>query len=228
MSDYAEIVVIVEGPTERTFIADMVVPYLADRNIFMTPIIVSKPGQKGGDVKFARVKNDINLHLKQRPDTYLTLFVDFYGIKKDWPGLEEAKRQTTPGNKARIINQATKQKVEELFEREGANWRFIPYISMHEFEALLFSEPEILSRSLHVSQEEIDEIITQCGEPENIDDSSTTAPSKRLEKLYERYKKTSTGIAIAKAIGLPTMREKCLLFNNWLTTVETLRGPNHA
>jgi hypothetical protein len=222
MSNYAEIVVLVEGTTEKTFIADMVVPYLADKSVFMTPIIVSKPGQKGGDVKFARVKNDIELHLKQRQDTYLTLFVDFYGIKKDWPGLQEAKHQTGPNNKANKINNATKEQVESLFGDHGANWRFIPYISMHEFEALLFSEPQILSELLHVPQAEVDEILSECGEPENIDDSSTTAPSKRLERLDDRFKKTSTGITIAKAIGLPKIRESCPLFDGWLTTVENL------
>jgi len=81
MNDYAEIVALVEGATEKIFITDILVPFLALQHIFMTPIILSKPGQKGGDVRFARVKNDIELHLKQRHATYLTLFVDFYGIK---------------------------------------------------------------------------------------------------------------------------------------------------
>jgi hypothetical protein len=49
-------------------------PYLAEKRIYITPIIISKPGQKGGDVRFARVRNDIGLHLKQRHDSYLTLF----------------------------------------------------------------------------------------------------------------------------------------------------------
>ena len=39
-----------------------------------------------------------------------------------------------------------------------------------------------------------------------INDNSTTAPSKRLEGLSDRFKKTSTGIAIAKGIGIPKMR----------------------
>jgi hypothetical protein len=48
---------------------------------------ITKPGQKGGDVRFERVKKDLGMHLKQRPDTYVTLFVDYYGIKSDWPSL---------------------------------------------------------------------------------------------------------------------------------------------
>ena len=76
MSNIIEIVAIVEGPTEQVFIRDILAPYLWSGGIFISPIIVTKPGQKGGDVKFSRVKNDIEKHLKQRQDTYLTLFID--------------------------------------------------------------------------------------------------------------------------------------------------------
>lgn len=224
MSDCVEIVTLVEGPTEKIFISDILVPHLAQRGVFMKPIIISKPGQKGGDVKFARVKNDIELHLKQRSDTFLTLFVDYYGIKNDWPGLKEAKEQSTPKRKAERINSATKARVNELFRDWDSERRFIPYVSMHEFEALLFSEPQKLAEQLNVSQSKIDEILSDCGEPENIDDSPQTAPSKRLENLSDRFKKTSTGIMIAKAIGLTKIRERCPLFTNWLRSVEDLKG----
>ena len=224
MSDYVEIVALVEGPTEKIFIADILVPYLAGLGVFMTPIIISKPGQKGGDVRFARVKNDIGLHLKQRPDTYLTLFVDYYGIKSDWPGYEEAKRQSTPSNKAEKINSETKSQVNRLFGTCDSDRRFIPYVAIHEFEALLFSEPQKLAEQLHVSQSKIDKILVECGEPENIDDSPMTSPSKRLEDLSDQFKKTLTGIAIAKAIGLTKIRESCPIFNGWLTVVTNLKS----
>ena len=35
--------------------------------------------------------------------------------------------------------------------------------------------------------------------------------------------KTVTGIAVAKAIGVEKMREKCPVFNHWLTSLENLR-----
>ena len=222
MSDYSEIFALVEGPTEKIFIASMLVPYLAEIGVYMTPIIISKAGQKGGDVRFARVKNDIELHLKQRQNTYLTLFIDYYGIRGDWPGLNEARQQNTASKKAAKINGATKEQVENLFGQHGANRRFIPYVSMHEFEALLFSEPKKLAEHLQVSQKEIDRILAQCGEPEDIDDSPQTAPSKRLENLSDKFKKTSTGIAIVNSIGLPKIRKKCPVFDNWLTTIENL------
>jgi hypothetical protein len=223
MSDYAEVVVLVEGRTEKIFVADMLGPYLAGKNVFMTPIIISKPGQKGGDVKFSRVKNDIELHLKQRKDTYLTLFVDFYGMKSDWPGFSDAKKEITPFDKAAKINGATEQRIYELFGRNHGRKRFVPYVAMHEFEALLFSGPEKLAEALHVCSAEIDKIIAECGGPENIDDSPETAPSKRLEGLCPGFKKTTTSIAIAKSIGLAGIREMCPVFNDWLIRLENLK-----
>ena len=224
MSNYVEIVAIVEGKTEEIFIKNILQPHLANKNIFITPIIVSKPGQKGGDVKFARVENDIERHLKQRPDTYLTLFVDFYGIKSDWPGIGDIEGISGPKNIAEFVNQATMDKVVEHFGEQNAERRFIPYIAMYEFEALLFSSPAILAQKLQIEESEIVSIIEECGEPENIDNSPVTAPSKRLESLSHRFKKTTTGIAILKEIGLSAIREKCPIFDGWVTTLESIPG----
>lgn len=222
MSSFVQIVALVEGPSERIFLSDLIAPHLAARGIFLTPIVISKPGQKGGDVRFARVRNDIGLHLKQRNDTYLTLFLDYYGLRSDWPGLDEAKKQTTPGRKAESISRATFADVERVFGEYGVYRRFFPYFSIHEFEALLFSDPATLATQLGVSRSAVDEILTECGEPEAIDDSPQTAPSKRLAALSARYKKTSTSIAIARATGLEAMRRECPIFNMWLTKVENL------
>jgi len=223
MSSYAEIVALVEGSTEKIFIQDIVAPYLAAKGIYMTPIIISKPGQKGGDVKFARVKNDIGLHLKQRPDTYLTLLVDYYGMKKDWPGFQAAKKQSTAAAKADKINRATTEDVCRLFDECEAPRRFIPYVAMHEFEALLFSEAKILAAQLRVPVADINKILRPFPTPEEINDSPNTAPSKRLIALSDRFKKTTTGIAVARAIGLQKIREACPLFNMWMASIEKLR-----
>lgn len=224
MSDIIEIVALVEGPTEQKFVREIVAPFFSLKSIFMTPVILSKPGQKGGDVRFERVKNDIGLHLKQRKDTYLTLLIDFYGIKGDWPGLDEARTKGTPKQKAEAFNEATRLKVIDLFSSYRPEKRFIPYVSMHEFEALLFSRPDILAARLGINETKVHEILAECGEPENINDSSLTAPSKRLARLSNRFKKTSTGIAILNAIGLDSMQKSCPLFNAWIQAIENLRA----
>ena len=224
MSSYIEVVVLVEGPTEQRFVKDLLAPYLSKQNIYMTPIILDKPGQKGGDVKFARAKNDIEKHLKQRRDTWITIFVDYYGIRGDWPGYEQSKKEFDHRKKAAIVNQATAEEVQKLFPNQNPAMRFIPYVSMHEIEALYFSDPAVLAAKLGVKQKDVDDILREFGEPEQINDNPQTAPSKRLEKLSDRFKKTTTGIVIAEAIGLEKIRQKCSVFNRWLTKIEDLRG----
>jgi hypothetical protein len=222
MSSYAEVVVLVEGPTEQRFIKQLLAPYMAERGVYLTPIIFDKPGEKGGDIKFARAKNDIGKHLKQRGETWITLLVDYYGIRGDWPGYAESKQQMDHTGKAAIMNQATAEEVQKLFPGQNPMTRYIPYVSMHEIEALYFSDPACLARMLGVNQRLIDEILAECGEPEKINDHNTTAPSKRLEALSDRFKKTATGIAIATEIGIPKMRSSCPLFDAWLTKLEAL------
>lgn len=224
MSSYAEVVVLVEGPTEMRFVKQLLVPYMAVQGVFLTPVILSKPGQKGGDVKFERAKNDIGNHLKQRMDTSVTLLVDYYGIRGDWPGYEESKREKDHTEKYSILTRYTDQQVQQLFPEQNQRRRFIPYVSMYETEALYFSDPACLAENLGVPKRKIDAILDECGEPEKINDHSTTAPSKRLETLSNRFKKTSTGITIAEGIGIGKMREKCPLFNSWLTKLESLVG----
>lgn len=170
MKKHVEVIALVEGPTEKNFILQVLQGYLVDRNVWMTPIVLSKPGQKGGDVKFARAKNDIALHLKQRTDTRITLLVDYYGIRGDWPGYDPAKREKRHSIKAKIMNDATAQEVHSLFSLQNAANRFIPYVSMYELEALLFSDSAVLSEKLGIKKEKIDSILRQCGEPEKIND----------------------------------------------------------
>ena len=222
MNNTATVVALVEGMTEKIFIQKIISPHLAQKNIFMTPILFSKPGEKGGDVKFDRAKNDIGLHLKQRVDTYLTTFFDFYGVGNDWPGYADAKRLRDPREKAACINQATQCKVGELFSEFHPGKRFIPFVAVHEFEALLFSDPRVLAEHLQIEKSRIDAIIAECGNPEAINDSILTAPSKRLATLCDRFKKTTTGIAVAHQIGLSKIREKCPVFADWLTSLECL------
>ncbi len=224
MSNYIEIMAIVEGKTEEIFINSLLKPYLADKNIFIYATQVSKPGQKGGDVRFARVKKDLELHLKQRSDTYVTILVDYYGTK-EWPELDNVPPQANPAQIAQTVNNATKEKVVALFADQQAERRFIPYMAIHEFESLLFSDSSAIATELDISKADVDSVLTECREPEAINNSPQTAPSKRLDRWSRNgeFPKTTTGIAIAQAIGVATMREKCPLFNTWLEKFETIQ-----
>jgi len=225
MSNYIEVLAIVEGKTEQIFIESLLRPYLAEKMIFISATQVSKPGQKGGDVRFDRVKNDLALHLRQRADTYITTFVDYYGTK-EWPGLDRVAPNASPEQIASCIHQATKEKVEALFGKQQAERRFIPYMAIHEFEALLFSDSATLAEELDIDEDNVSNVLVECGEPEAINNSPHTAPSKRLDQwsLNGKFAKTTTGIAIAQKIGITKMRKMCPLFNSWISTFETIVG----
>ncbi len=213
---------IVEGQTEKNFIDIILAPYLATKSIFITAVMINKPGQKGGDVKFSRAKNDISNFLRQRKNVYVTTFIDLYGIK-EWPG-KEHPQNLTPEKKAEYVNNETKNRIDKICNEFNINInRFIPYIAIHEFESMLFSNSKILANNLGIDVKLIDSIISECGSPEDINNSPQTAPSKRLNGLINgEFKKTTTGIAILQEIGLKSIREKCIVFNNWINKLEQL------
>ena len=206
MNNYATVMAIVEGATEENFINTILAPYLSYKNIWMHATQISKPGQKGGDVRFDRVKNDIIRHLKQRKDTIVTLFLDFYGLA-EWPGLESISWNSSPAKIEQILCYATKLKIKGFLPDIDIERRFIPFFIIHEFETLLFSNSAVLADGLGIKKEKIDKTLSEFnGDLERINNSRETAPSKRLEKWMPSYKKTVNGIPIAAEIGVEQMR----------------------
>ena len=202
------------------FIENILAPYLAPQGIYLKATQITKKGQKGGDVRFSRAKTDIRNHLRQRADTFVSIFVDYYGIK-EWPGLDSVPRNATPEQIANHLNAKVKQAILAEFPDSNPNVRFIPFLAVHEFEALLFSDTAVLATELGIEKSTIDRVVCECGSPEEINNSPETAPSKRLEIWSKgHYGKTSTGLAIAEKVGIMKMREKCPLFNAWLNALE--------
>ncbi len=223
MSDPVYVAVICEGPTERLFVEFILAPHFQALGIFMTPTVLTKKGEKGGDVKYSRLYHDLEIHLRQGHNYCVTTLFDFYGLTGDWPGYDEAKKGTSPAEKQEAISSEVKRKADKKLEEFRCFERFLPHFVMHEIEALYFSCPETLAAQLGVNVKSVEQILAECGEPEAINHVKETSPSHRLERLAgENFKKTSTGIAIARAIGLPKMRAECPLFDQWVRTIEQL------
>lgn len=223
MREYIEVVAVVEGKTEQIFIESILSPYLSRKHIFMKAMQLRKPGQKGGDVRFARVLKDLGLLLKQRSDTYVTTMVDYYGVK-EWPAIDQVPDNATPSQIAGILNHAAKQEMIKYFQKNRPDYRFIPYMAIHELEALLFSDPAALSSALRISETTVQDVLSAYGEPEAINTHPSAAPSKQLDQWSHlgKFPKTTLGIAIAKRIGIPRIREKCPVFNAWIATFERI------
>ena len=88
---------------------------------------------------------------------------------------------------------------------------------VHEFEGLLFSEPNAFEQIANQEVvEEIKRIRSQCKTPEHINNSVETAPSKRLYALIPRYAKIRNGVLISKTIGIDKIMNECPHFRRWL------------
>lgn len=125
--------IIVEGQSEQEFINTIIRPYLQSFNIYdvSAKLIKTSKDARGGFVNYQHLKNDIIGLLKQSEDIIVTSFVDFFKIPTNMPSYDLAL------SKPLKINQVTT--LEEAFQQNIEDPRFIPYIQLHEFEALLFS-----------------------------------------------------------------------------------------
>jgi hypothetical protein len=101
--------------------------------------------------------------------------------------------------------------------------RFVPFVVMHEFEGLLFSDCAALSRGIGRPELEtsLQEIREEFATPEEINDSKVTAPSKRVQALMSTYQKPFHGILAAQEIGLSRIRKECPHFDGWLKQLES-------
>lgn len=116
-----------------------------------------------------------------------------------------------------------------LAEILGKPKKFIPYIQQYEFEALLFAAPDNVGHymsCLPIAQE-VHRVLNECGNPEQINDRPTSAPSKRIEQIFkeclnQKYVKPYHGPLLMLEIGLTNIRAKCHRFDTWLKRLESL------
>jgi hypothetical protein len=67
--------IIVEGPTEEEFVNEVLRPYFINYGIFdvRAILIQTSPGYKGGDLKFERFKNNVEILLKAESNVLVRL-----------------------------------------------------------------------------------------------------------------------------------------------------------
>ncbi|MEQ4923491.1 DUF4276 family protein [Proteus hauseri] len=215
--------VICEGQTEEAFVQNLLVEPFAHKGIYLIPALIGRPGHKGGNFKFDRLYPDIKNRLLADKNCYCTTFFDYYGLPESFPGKIASSLMPTMIDKARELQDILVQKLTEKLG-EQAMLRFIPYIQMYEFEALLFSNTQKMAQGMDKFElaDTFSNILREFDSPEHINNSPQTAPSKRIENLIQGYEKPLLGILAALEVGLDSMRENCSLFNHWLTEIESL------
>ncbi len=215
--------VICEGQTEEMFVNELLQPVFMHKDIWLVPALVGKPGHKGGNFKFERLKSDVENRLLQEKTAYCTTFFDFYGLPQNFPGKNDVDESADVAEKASIMKAKMTDELTRLLGQDAMR-RFIPYVQMYEFEALLFSDPDAFARGVDMPNiaQKLTAIRDDFPSPEHINNSPNTAPSKRIEQLIFGYEKPLMGSIAALEVGLNAMRERCALFDCWLKDLEAI------
>lgn len=196
----------IEGSTEERFVTTLLDPHFSPMGIYLRPVNME------GNVTLQRVAREIKVLANN--SGYVTTMYDFYGFKDK--NSNETKK-------------SLEDKIKNYIGDSNIAHKVFPYIQMYEFEGLLFSSPMAISNNIGATNSSV-KVLSWAqsildnfnNNPEAINDSRETAPSKRLER-YTNYKKTINGPDIAKEIGLSQIRQKCAGFDTWITMIESWR-----
>jgi hypothetical protein len=181
--------------------------------------------RRGGIRSWDIVRRDIIRHLTQDPGCIATTMIDYYGLpqsgEKAWPGRAQATSLAVP-NRGPHVEAAL---LDDLSNHMGTGFdrrRFLPFVTMHEFEGLLFSDCEAFARGVGQGglADSLQGIRDQFDTPEDINDSPITAPSKRLEALIPGYVKPLFANLAALEIGLEAITGACPHFRTWRGELE--------
>ncbi len=117
----------VEGQTEEELIKGTLARYLQLYGIATVPILLGRArnrGIGGGNVTVPRLVTEM-AHLSLSFDA-VTTFVDFYGF--------DTKERHSAGELEQVIRSGVEERTGWLGDRA------MPYVQLHEFESLLFSD----------------------------------------------------------------------------------------
>lgn len=211
------LIIIVEGKTESTFVREVLSPYMWASGIFdVRAIQVSTSRhQKGGMVNYDHFEHDTKRYLLQESDVLVTSLIDYYALPNNFPGYADAM-----GGFEDSLSRV--ESLEQSLAARINHPRFVPYIQLHEFEALLFADERGFAGLIggEGSRDKLlREICTQFPNPEDINDHPSTAPSKRLAAIIPGYDKVIDGNFIALENGIDAILDRCPRFRKWVETL---------
>lgn len=187
----------VEGATERDFVRLVLEPHFRPRD--MALVAVSLDGRVSLDRAIPELRR-----LSGSFDAVGT-FYDYYGFRRrEARSADEIERALAEG----VVNAR----------------RPVPYIQMHDFEALLFADGQVTAGVLGDTAKaaELADASRRAGGPERINDRAETCPKARLRTLFRHYDPVLHGPRIAERIGLAALRAACPRFDGWIARLEAL------
>jgi hypothetical protein len=219
--NYRKAHILVEGQTEERFVKEILASAMP-KGLFLNPVVIANKrvasgGKfKGGVPSYPKVRAEILRLLSDTSAVKVTTMLDFYALPETFPKYHDIPKSAAGLEKVVLLENALNADID--------NPRFRAYLSLHEFEALLFSQPEAIADRLGQPEltKQLLDIRSAFSSPEEIDGGSATAPSSRLQALYPRYNKPLFGTLISQRIGIQTMLKSCPHFAQWVAFLQTL------
>ncbi len=228
----------VEGQTEQGFVKNVLAPYLSNHGVYAVArsVLTSKDkkanreyrgGFRLGRAAYPTVWKDIQSWMNEdkQEDVRFTTMFDLYGLPEAFPKRKESAGISDVYEKVQTLEKAFDADIRMQLKDDP---RFFSYLQVHEFEALLLADPEKLLLEYvgqnRAVQNLMDLVEREGGEPERINDSPETAPSKRIIHQIPAYEnsKTTTGVLVAELIGMETLLRKCPHFHSWVEKLVAL------
>ncbi len=197
----------VEGQTEREFVKRLLVERLRLVGIAAVPVLF---GGRGGGVTVDRLCSEMT-DLAWSHDA-VTSLIDYYGLR--------GRQQRSVEEVEEFVRCAVTRRM------RGRHTRVLPYVQRYEFEGLLFSDLNAVSRVIDVSPKQLEElknIRSNFATPESINDGRDSAPSKRLKRAIPAYDKVLQGPEIAERTTIEMISRECPRFRDWISRLETLQ-----
>jgi hypothetical protein len=218
---HEKLFILVEGQTEETFVREILAFHLNTFGLASAPVLLktkrTKSGTtfKGGFTSYVRARNDILALLQDSSSVAVTTMVDFYGLPADFPG----RATCPPGSASTRVHY-----LQQRWSEDINHARFLPFLLLHEFEALLFADTGAIAKALpdYSVAAPLMAVRQQVGSPEEIDEGPQTHPSAHILRHAPAYQTTVDGPLIALEIGLAAIRNQCPHFDAWVTSLEQL------
>ena len=218
--------VVVEGFTEERVIKDVLAPHLATFGVFAVPVIVMTSKDRGsgkkhkGGGRWAHWRNNLlRLSQEQRgADVRFTTLFDLYGLPADFPGYPHISGDRDTARRASRLEAEMAAAIQDR--------RLLPYLQRHELEALVLVDLDQLEALVDPGDgvQGVAALRRDLGslKPEEVNEGTETAPSKRLLRFVPGYQKTVHGPLTIEATGLRQLRASCPRFDAWVASLEAL------
>lgn len=220
----------VEGQTEESFVNEILRDYLVGIGYESVSARIMGNARlrrhRGGIRPWPSARRDILNHLRQDVTCIVTTMVDYYALPQDgdgaWPGRAGAAGLANSGDRASHVENSVLAEVVSEMGSSFDSSRFVPFVIVHEFEGVLFSDCGAFARA--IGREDLSSLFQAIRDgfptPEDINDSPITCPSSRVRGLVAEYEKPLFGTLAVLEIGISKIRQECPHLNSWLETLE--------